>query len=49
MPIAPMFPLRSVLLPDLPLPLRVFEPRYLKMLGDLLEEDEPEFGVVLID
>ena len=44
-----MFPLGSVLLPDLPLPLRVFEPRYLKMLGDLLEEDEPEFGVVLIE
>lgn len=49
MPIVPMFPLGSVLLPDLPLPLRVFEPRYLKMLGDLLEEDEPEFGVVLIE
>lgn len=45
----PMFPLGSVLFPHTPLPLRVFEPRYLKMLGQLLDEDDPQFGVVLIE
>lgn len=49
MPVVPMFPLGSVLLPAMPLPLRIFEPRYLKLLGDLLEATEPEFGVVLIE
>lgn len=49
MPVVPMFPLGSVLLPAMPLPLRIFEPRYLKLLGDLLESAEPEFGVVLIE
>lgn len=48
---SPMFPLGSVLFPSVPIPLRVFEPRYLTMLGRLLDEDEPgfEFGVVLIE
>ncbi len=44
-----MFPLGSVLLPHMPLPLRIFEERYLVMLGRLLEEEHPEFGVVLIE
>ncbi|GLK18176.1 hypothetical protein GCM10017602_26580 [Herbiconiux flava] len=46
-----MFPLGSVLFPFMPIPLRVFEPRYLTMVGRLLDEDEPgfEFGVVLIE
>jgi uncharacterized protein len=44
-----MFPLGLVLLPHMPLPLRLFEPRYLEMLRRLLDEDEPEFGVVLIE
>ncbi len=46
-----MFPLGSVLFPGVPIPLRVFEPRYLRMIGRLLDEDEPgfEFGVVLIE
>jgi len=43
-----MFPLSTVLLPNMPLTLRIFEERYLKLLGQLLEEDEPEFGVVII-
>jgi len=48
--VTPMFPLGTVLFPHMQLPLRIFEPRYLKLLGDLLEEDvEPEFGVVLIE
>jgi len=44
-----MFPLGSVLLPSMPLPLRIFEPRYLKLLGDLVASENPEFGVVLIE
>ncbi len=44
-----MFPLGSVLFPHMPLALRLFEPRYLQMLGELLEEREPQFGVVLIE
>jgi Lon protease-like protein len=44
-----MFPLGSVLMPAMPLPLRIFEPRYLKLLGDLVAAETPEFGVVLIE
>ncbi|GAA4736686.1 LON peptidase substrate-binding domain-containing protein [Amnibacterium soli] len=44
-----MFPLGSVLLPHMPLPLRVFEPRYLAMLGDILGDEPSEFGVTLIE
>jgi Lon protease-like protein len=44
----PMFPLSTVLMPGMPLPLRIFEERYLKLLGDLLGAETPEFGVVLI-
>ncbi|WP_174522979.1 LON peptidase substrate-binding domain-containing protein [Herbiconiux solani] len=46
-----MFPLGSVLFPASLVPLRVFEPRYLTLIGRLLDEDEPdfEFGVVLIE
>jgi Lon protease-like protein len=47
-PIA-MFPLGSVLFPHMPLPLRVFESRYLTMLADILKEEPSEFGVVLIE
>jgi Lon protease-like protein len=45
----PMFPLGSVLFPAMPLTLRVFEPRYLQMLQDILPERPSEFGVVLIE
>ena len=45
----PMFPLGTVLLPAMPLSLRIFEERYLKLLGDLVTSDKPEFGVVLIE
>ena len=44
-----MFPLGSVLLPYLPLRLRVFEQRYLIMLNDLLQGGVAEFGTVLIE
>ena len=49
MSVIPMFPLGSVLLPAMPLPLRIFEQRYLKLLGDLVASEKPEFGVVLIE
>ena len=49
MAVMPMFPLGSVLMPAMPLNLRIFEERYLKLLGDLLGEETPEFGVVLIE
>ena len=44
-----MFPLGSVLFPHMPMPLRVFEPRYLQMLREILNEEPSEFGVVLIE
>lgn len=44
-----MFPLGSVLLPYMPLRLRVFEQRYLIMLNDLLQGGVAEFGTVLIE
>ena len=43
----PLFPLRTVLFPDGPLPLRIFEQRYLDMISRCMKEDGP-FGVVLI-
>ena len=49
MPVMQMFPLDSVLLPGMPMPLRIFEERYLKLLGDLVTQENPEFGVVLIE
>jgi uncharacterized protein len=44
-----MFPLGSVLLPGMVLPLHVFEDRYRQMVDDVLAAGEPEFGVVLIE
>lgn len=44
-----MFPLGTVLLPGEPLPLQVFEPRYVALVRGILDEElAPEFGVVLI-
>ena len=58
--VAPMFPLGSVLLPHMMLPLHVFEPRYRVMFEELVGElprpadqtelgPEPRFGVVMIE
>lgn len=53
-----MFPLGSVLLPSMVLPLHVFEPRYRALMHDVLagspesgspESGSPEFGVCLIE
>jgi Lon protease-like protein len=41
----PIFPLQAVLFPGGPLPLRIFEPRYLDMVSRCVREDTP-FGVV---
>jgi hypothetical protein len=43
----PLFPLHTVLFPGGPLPLRIFEPRYLDMVSACLKT-ETGFGVVLI-
>lgn len=43
----PLFPLRTVLFPGGPLPLRIFETRYLDMIGRCLKE-EIGFGVVAL-
>lgn len=43
----PLFPLNTVLFPGGPLPLRIFEPRYLTMVSDCVKADSP-FGVLLI-
>lgn len=43
----PLFPLHTVLFPGGALPLRIFEPRYLDMVGNCLKNDSG-FGVCLI-
>ncbi|MFO7602820.1 MAG: LON peptidase substrate-binding domain-containing protein [Gammaproteobacteria bacterium] len=43
----PLFPLNVVLFPGGPLPLRIFEPRYLDMISDCLKHNTG-IGVVLI-
>ncbi len=43
----PLFPLNTVLFPGGPLPLRIFEPRYLGLVSQCLKSDMP-FGVLLI-
>jgi len=43
----PLFPLNTVLFPEMTLPLRIFEPRYLQMVEDCMREDAL-FGVVCI-
>lgn len=46
----PLFPLGTVLFPGVRLPLQVFEPRYVQLLGDLaaLPPAERAFGVVTL-
>jgi Lon protease-like protein len=43
----PLFPLNTVLFPEGFLPLRIFEPRYVDMVGRCMREGSP-FGVILI-
>lgn len=46
----PLFPLSSVLVPGLVLPLHIFEPRYRELLADIADgpDDERGFGVIAI-
>ncbi len=48
MPVRPMFPLGSVLLPGMVLPLHVFEDRYRALIRDCMAGDR-QFGVTLIE
>jgi Lon protease-like protein len=41
----PLFPIDLVLLPGVPLPLHIFEPRYKEMIGECLEQKKV-FGIV---
>ncbi|MGI9236071.1 MAG: LON peptidase substrate-binding domain-containing protein [Woeseiaceae bacterium] len=43
----PIFPLRTVLFPGGPLPLRIFESRYIDMISHCMKNESP-FGVLLI-
>ncbi len=43
----PLFPLTTVLFPGGPLPLRIFETRYIDMISERMRSDAP-FGVLLI-
>lgn len=49
-PTVPLFPLRTVLVPGLVLPLHIFEPRYRLMMHTLADvpDDERGFGVVAV-
>ena len=44
--VLPLFPLDSVLFPDMLMPLHIFEPRYRLLVGRSLGSDSP-FGIVL--
>ena len=46
--IIPLFPLGLVLLPQMPLPLHIFEERYKLMIGECLE-NKTVFGIVFFD
>jgi uncharacterized protein len=49
-PTVPLFPLRTVLVPGLVLPLHIFEPRYRLMVSMLADspEDQRGFGIVAV-
>ena len=43
----PLFPLQTVLFPDIVMPLRIFEPRYLALIQQC-QKDETGFGVIAL-
>ena len=45
MSLVPLFPLELVLLPGVPIPLHIFEPRYREMIAECMEQKKP-FGIV---
>ncbi|MFZ9987083.1 MAG: LON peptidase substrate-binding domain-containing protein [Candidatus Nanopelagicales bacterium] len=48
--VIPLFPLSSLLVPGLVMPLHIFEPRYRQLIADIVDapEDERGFGVIAI-
>lgn len=48
MPEIGLFPLAVVLLPTEQAPLHIFEPRYVELIGECIDE-ETEFGIILAD
>jgi Lon protease-like protein len=46
--IIPLFPLGLVMLPQMPLPLHIFEERYKLMIGECLER-HTAFGIVFFN
>jgi uncharacterized protein len=44
----PIFPLQYVLLPGVPLPLHIFEPRYRQLIKDVTDEGSECFGIVTL-
>ena len=44
----PIFPLQYVLLPGMPLPLHIFEPRYRQLIADVTDEGSECFGIVTL-
>lgn len=47
--VLPQFPVGVVHMPHMPVELRVFEPRYLNLMGDLMTAERPVFGIPLLD
>lgn len=45
--VLPQFPVGSVFMPYMPVELRVFEPRYLNLMGELMTTEKPIFGIPL--
>lgn len=45
--VLPQFPVGSVFMPYMPVELRVFEPRYLNLMGELMVAEKPLFGIPL--
>jgi len=45
--VLPQFPVGSIFMPNMPVELRVFEPRYLNLMGELMTEENPIFGIPL--
>lgn len=46
--VLPQFPVGQVYMPGMPVALRVFEPRYLNLMGELVTAEHPQFGIPLI-
>lgn len=45
--VLPQFPVGVLYMPHMPVELRVFEPRYLNLMGELMTADRPRFGIPL--